>query len=268
MEWLIGLGCSAAFAYYAYTKQSLSRSGMWAAMVMGTVFYAAGSLVWYGTLLAFFISSTALSKMKKKAKEKYEEAYEKTGRRDAGQVMANGGIGMVLCFLYALWPDPILFWAFIGVMATVTSDTWATEVGSLSRTQPRSVLTWKPIPAGTSGGVSWLGTLAAIAGGLFIGVGIVVFELWSGAALSSQVFVYPLAGLIAGTVGAFTDSILGATCQVMYQCPRCGKVLERQEHCGLQTKQIRGLRWMNNDAVNFISSCAGGLVAILIVYVL
>jgi uncharacterized protein (TIGR00297 family) len=241
---------------------------MWAAIVMGTIFYAAGSLVWYGTLLAFFISSTVLSKVKKKAKAKYEEAYEKTGRRDAGQVMANGGIGMVLCLLYAVWQNPMLFWAFMGVMATVTSDTWATEIGSLSRKQPRSVLTWKSIPAGTSGGVSMLGTSAAVAGGLFIGSGIVVFEWWSGTALESDVFVYPLVGLIAGTVGAFTDSILGATCQVMYRCPHCGKIVERKDHCGFQTKQIRGLRWMNNDAVNFISSCAGGLAAIFVALVL
>lgn len=271
-DWVIGLICSGVVAGAAYWKKSLSLSGMVAAVVMGTVYFAAGSLVWYGTLLAFFITSTVLSKLKKRAKAKYEAAYEKSGRRDAGQVLANGGIGMLLCIAYALWPHEVLLYGFIGVMATVTADTWATEVGSLSRRQPRSVITGKPIPTGTSGGVSMLGTLAAMAGGLFIGgcaaIGLVLAggqeSDWQEWAVWSRQIAWPIIGLVAGTLGAFADSLMGATCQVMYRCQTCCQTVERREHCGLPTSQIRGVRFLNNDRVNLFSSCIGGLAAIIL----
>lgn len=263
MDWIIGLGASAVVAIFAYRRSSLSFSGMMAAMLMGTLYYALGSMVWYGTLLAFFISSTLLSKVKKRMKASYEANYEKTGRRDAGQVFANGGIGMVLCVLYAIWPEPLILWAYIGVMATVTADTWATEIGSLSRAQPRSVLTWKQIPTGTSGGISALGTSAAVAGGLFIGCGAVVFQWFANASLLDwpEALLFIAISMIAGTAGAMVDSVMGATVQVMYRCSQCGSVVERRDHCGHAADHIRGLRWMNNDRVNLISSCAGGLLA-------
>ena len=48
------------------------------------------------------------------------------------------------------------------------------------------------------------------------------------------------------------DSLLGATVQVIYTCPACGKETERHplHACGTQTVYKRGWRWMNNDAVN------------------
>ncbi|MBU5442067.1 DUF92 domain-containing protein [Paenibacillus sp. MSJ-34] len=256
--WLIGFACSLAVSGAAYWKHALSRSGAMAAVVMGTVYYAAGSLVWFGTLLAFFISSTLLSKWKKRKKERYEAAYEKTGRRDAGQVLANGGIGMLLCVVYALFPHPGWLFAFIGVMATVNADTWATEVGSLSRARPRSVLTWKPIPTGTSGGISALGTAASVLGGIWIGTiadALIWLEYGDAFRLS---FVY--AGAIAGTCGAFADSLLGAACQAMFRCETCGRTVERRNHCGRPTVLVRGARWLNNDLVNAVSSCLGGLI--------
>ncbi|WP_152394401.1 DUF92 domain-containing protein [Paenibacillus guangzhouensis] len=266
-SWVIGFGCSALVAYSAYKRNSLSSSGMLAAILMGTIFFAMGSPLWYGILLAFFVSSSVMSHVKKSAKETYEAAYEKSGRRDAGQVFANGGIGMLLCIAFAIHPDPIIVAAFVGVMATVTADTWATEIGSLSRSQPRSILTWRRIPTGTSGGVSALGTGAAMCGGLFIGVCAAALDWLSPIQQSVPIYLFLLMGWIGGTAGAFTDSIMGATCQVMYRCPKCGKMVERKDHCGVRTNRTRGLSWMNNDQVNWISSCAGGLVAIILLFV-
>ena len=122
-NWVIGFGCSAIVAYSAYKRRSLSLSGMLAAITMGTIFFAMGSLLWFGILLAFFVSSSVMSHVKKSAKETYEAAYEKTGRRDAGQVFANGGMGMLLCIAFAINPSPVIVAAFVGVMATVTADT-------------------------------------------------------------------------------------------------------------------------------------------------
>jgi uncharacterized protein (TIGR00297 family) len=147
-------------------------SGAWSAVVMGTGFATLGEPVWFCVLIAFFASSSFWSKWKRKhrAKAEAEAKYAKTGRRDAGQVWANGGAGLLLCAAHALWPDEGWVFAYVGVMAAVNADTWATEIGALSRSAPRSVTSGKPVAPGTSGGVTPLGSAAALAGAVFIGV--------------------------------------------------------------------------------------------------
>lgn len=259
MNWLIGALGALIVAGAAYWKQSLSLSGAAAAVLMGAVYYGAGNLFWFGTLLLFFITSTLLSKYRQGSKQDLEKSYAKTGKRDAGQVFANGGIGMVLCLLHYIYPHEAWKLLFIGVMAAVTADTWATECGSLSRRPPRSILNGKVLPAGTSGGVSWLGSLAAALGGTAIGVGAWLFGVWAG--MESELITYAAAGLIGGLAGAFTDSWMGATVQKMYRCRVCGKAVEVHEHCGNPTERSGGWSWMSNDAVNLISSLIGGFAA-------
>lgn len=263
MEWIIGALCAAVVAGAAYAKKSLTLSGFVAAVMMGTVYYGAGNVFWFGILLLFFITSTLLSKFKKGQKAELEKSYAKTGNRDAGQVLANGGLGLILCIANAIWPHLAWQYVFIGVMGTVTADTWATEFGSLSRKPPRSILNGKVLSPGTSGGVSALGTWAAFAGGLMIGIAGWVFEYAAGGP-SQPLWVWGLAGMIGGAAGAFADSFLGATVQLMKHCTICGREVEVDHHCGHQTVYLRGWSWMNNDAVNLISSLIGGLVGLLI----
>ncbi|ACX66843.1 MULTISPECIES: DUF92 domain-containing protein [Paenibacillus] len=259
MDWLIGAAGAVIVAGAAYRKRSLSESGALAAILMGTIYYGAGNAFWFGTLLLFFITSTLLSRYGKQRKADLEKSYAKTGRRDAGQVLANGGIGMVLCLLNVWIPSHLWVYLFIGVMATVTADTWATEVGSLSRKPPRSVLNGRVLTAGESGGVSWVGSAAAAAGSMLIGAGGWLLAEWSG--MNADPLPYVLAALAGGLVGAFADSYLGATMQVMYRCPACGKSVEVSRHCGQDTVRMRGYAWMSNDAVNLVSSLLGGAAA-------
>lgn len=265
--WIIGSVCALVVSTVAYWKKSLSLSGALAATIMGTVYFAAGSLFWFGLLLVFFVSSSVLSKFRQRHKAEMEKSYAKTGRRDAGQVLANGGLGMVLCILNAIWPHTEWMLLFIGIMATVTADTWATEIGSLSTKAPRSVLNGKVLTVGTSGGVSLLGSIAAAAGGAMIGGFAWVLKALSGSSGDIQVrvlLIWILLGLVAGLVGAFTDSLLGASIQVMYKCQVCGKEVEVLQHCDQPTIVFRGWLRMNNDAVNVWSSVVGGLVACII----
>ena len=267
MEWLIGLAGSAGIAGMAYAKRSLSGSGFVTAVMLGTVMYALGSVVWFGSLIAFFVSSTLWSKWKKHAKEKAESGYEKTGRRDAGQVLANGGLGLLLCTAHWVWPHPLWWYAFLGVMAAVTADTWATEIGGLSRKPPRSIKTGQRVPPGTSGGVSGLGIGASLAGGLFIGA-----VAWTLLAVSGQATLdtistalrpaawVGIAGL-SGIIGSLADSWIGATWQQMFRCGTCGREIEQARHCGKPAVRIRGRAGWNNDAVNIAGSIAGGVSA-------
>jgi uncharacterized membrane protein len=141
-------------------------------------------------------------------------------------------------------------------LAAAAADTWATEIGTLYGGTPRSILTWRPVPAGTSGGVSAIGTLASVAGAIFIAV-IVRILGWTPR----------VANMVAlgGIVGAMVDSVVGATIQARRWCDVCERETERLTHdCGTETRRARGLPWLDNDVVNFLSNAAGGILAALL----
>lgn len=266
---LIGLALSAAIGILGYRRQSLSGSGVLGAMLVGTLILGLGGGVWGMLLIAFFASSSALSHYKERRKAALAEKFAKDGRRDFGQTMANGGLGALLALLSTLAPNPLWLPAFVGVMAAVNADTWATELGVLSKRPPRLITTWKAVPPGTSGGISLLGLAASLGGALFIGLlalmGQGVASLFAGQPLPAQAWWLPLLAAAGGMLGSVVDSLLGATVQVIYYCERCQKETEREIHlCGERTLYLCGWEWLDNDLVNLISSALGGLLAVLL----
>ena len=253
---IVAFFLSLAVVVLFYWRGSLSLSGAAGALIVGTLIFGLGGMAWGVLLALFFISSSLLSHFKESEKRAAAEKFDKGHRRDMGQVMANGGLGSVIAILSVLAPSPVWFPMFIGVMATVTADTWATELGTLARHPPRLITTGRPVEVGTSGGVSPLGTAVSLAGGAVIGL--------TAALLSREVMpvVALLAGAIGGLVGSLVDSILGATVQQIYYCDVCQKDTERKLHrCGHETRPLRGWSWLNNDLVNLLASFVGGLLA-------
>jgi uncharacterized protein (TIGR00297 family) len=199
------------------------------------------------------------------------EQFAKGGPRDLWQALANGGLAALIALAYGLTGEihlPLLF-AFTGAMAEANADTWATELGVLSAETPRLITTGKPVAAGTSGGVTWDGTGAALAGAALIGGLAAVFGWMEGLPLNQVVMLLPV-GALAGVVGSLVDSLLGATAQGIYYCDVCGKETERELHrCGNRTRRLRGWRALNNDGVNLLgtligAAVAGGLGALLV----
>lgn len=254
-----GLVLSAAIGAVAYRRQSLDRSGWLGAVLTGTLTFGFGSWTWGCLLIVFFVSSSALSHFRQAQKQRIAgEKFEKGGRRDIWQALANGGAGAALALIYGLTGEPsVLLAAYVGVMATVTADTWATEIGVLSPHPPRLITSGRVVSPGTSGGVTLYGLGASAAGALLIGA----------AALALMIAEYrnwlPLllpAALVGGIAGSLFDSLLGATVQAMYRAPS-GETEKRASREGRTYPLVRGWRWMNNDMVNFLSSLAGGAVA-------
>lgn len=240
----------------AFWRGSLSRSGVAGALVVGTLTFGLGGWSWGLLLGIFFVTSSLLSHFRETEKRAAAEKFDKSHRRDFGQAMANGGAGAVVALLSVLFPSPLWFPFFLGVMATVTADTWATELGTLSKRPPRLITTGRATAVGTSGAVSPLGTFVSLLGGLAIGL--------AAAVVDGRRRGLPLAivGAFAGLVGSLFDSLLGATVQQIYYCDHCHKDTERKVHkCGHTTRPLRGWSWLNNDLVNLLASLAGGLVA-------
>lgn len=253
----IALLISICIAGVAYWRGSLSPSGAAGALVVGFLTFGFGGWEWGVLLGIFFVSSSLLSHYKEEQKQQIAEKFDKGHRRDIGQVLANGGLGAIVAFVSFLIPSEQWYLFFVGIMATVTADTWATELGTLSRMPPRLITTGRPVEVGTSGGVSPLGSIVSLAGGLLIGLSAGIFV----PALNPLAMA--LAGGMSGLIGSFFDSLLGATVQQIYYCDQCHKETERAIHkCGHETRPLRGWSWLNNDLVNFISSAVGGSVAV------
>lgn len=246
----------------ALWRGSLSRSGAAGALIVGTLTFGLGGWQWGVLLGIFFVSSSLLSHFKEEEKRAAAEKFDKGHRRDIGQVMANGGLGALVALMSVVVVSPLWYPFFIGVMATVTADTWATELGTLSKRPPRLITTGAVVEVGTSGGVSRLGTAVSLLGGLFVGLAAGLMG-----ALTGQIGVLPAAatGATGGLVGSLFDSLLGATVQRIYYCDHCQKDTERQRHkCGHPTRPLRGWAWLNNDIVNLWASLVGGIMAVLL----
>lgn len=260
-HWIAAFVAAGVVAFFAYRLQALAKGGAMAAVIVGGLIVATAGW-WPGVVLVtFFATSSALSMYSSRHSDASEQVRGK--QRDAVQVLANGAIP-TLCAVASLVLNDSGPWlvASASAIAGAASDTWATEIGRFSQSPPRIITTWKIVPPGTSGAISTIGTLGSLAGSLLIALVAAsgTFVGWTIPGISA----WTLVGIVtvAGLAGSLVDSFLGATVQAEYRCPSCNQATERSTHgCGTPATLTRGLRWMNNDAVNLAailgSACTG-----------
>lgn len=249
---------SLAVSLVARRSGALSMSGAAAATIIGVLALVAG-WSWGILLIAYFVSSTALSRFGENEKQKLSAAIvAKGGERDALQVLANGGVFALAALLAIADAAHATRWEALGagVLAASASDTWATEIGTLLGGVPRSIIDRRPLARGISGGITTTGTLAALGGAALIGI-VVATLSWP--------TPIALAVVVAGFIGSTLDSVLGATLQTRRWCDTCRALTERAVHdCGAATRRASGIPGFGNDAVNFVSGVVGGLLAVLL----
>jgi uncharacterized protein (TIGR00297 family) len=217
----------------------LTARGAVAALLVGAA--ELWGLGWRGAalLVAFFVSGSVLTRV----------ATGWGGRRNARQVLANGGIA-ALAALCGSWV------VSAGALAAATADTWATEIGAFSPYPPRFITTGARVARGASGGITLLGTLGGIAGALVIAL--LAHVLSPRGTRPRAAFV-----LVAGISGMFADSVVGATAQGLYECAACGARSERGDLvCHEPVRLIRGWQWLDNDAVNLVATLVGASVSL------
>jgi uncharacterized protein (TIGR00297 family) len=197
-------------------------------------------------VLAVSLVAFAATRVGRAKKERLGTAEARQGRA-AAQIAANLGVATVIAsefaqswavdsgwFSHATPPavtgiaEP-LFTAALAALAEAAADTVSSELGQVFGGRPRLILGFRAVEPGEDGAVSLAGTLAGVAAaGAIAGVG--AWALRGG----STMFAVSCAG---GVAGLFFDSLLGATLE------RCG--------------------WLNNDAVNFLSTAAAAIAALV-----
>ncbi len=260
---LTGLVLAAIIGELAYRRGSLDRGGQLGAILIGTTVLGMGGWAWGVAVVVFFVSSSALSRSGRAAKQRRTgQIYAKGDRRDLLQTLANGGVAALAALLTALPAAPAwLAAAFVTALATATADTWATELGPLHPHPPRLITTLRQVPPGTSGGISATGLLGGAAGALLIGAVFAVGTLLEdGTGAWWALWLAPL----AGTLGSLADSLLGATVQASY-AGETGPTERRYGADGREHPLVRGAHWMTNDLVNALATLVGALVGALVV---
>jgi uncharacterized protein (TIGR00297 family) len=264
---------SAGIATAGWRARSLSGRGAIAAVVVGT----AGLSASWGNgalLVCWFVLAALLSALGRQRKAgRVRHIVAKPHARDALQVLANGAVfamasvGMILArSLSGIAEADIAQWrtmcgvAAAAALAAAGADTWATEIGTLYGKAPWSLRLRSRVPAGTSGAITVIGTIAMIAGAAVVAIMSVPFVINGGESAAAVSF---MAILLGGVCGAFSDTLIGAWLQQRRWCPRCGMETEQLVHtCGTTTAAVAGPRVLDNDAVNFLCTLVGALVAV------
>jgi uncharacterized protein (TIGR00297 family) len=244
--------------FAGYRERSLSSDGAIAAVVVGSAVFLGFGIKGLLLLGLFFITSTLWSKYKSSEKKDIEEKLAKGATRDWRQVAANGGSAALISIIYYFQQDLVWLIGFIVCLASSNSDTWASEIGTLSKRKPVYIRTFKPIEKGTSGAVSSLGTMAAIFGSMLIAfAGAFLFHL--------QLFHFFIIFLF-GFLGNVIDTLFGAFYQQVYYCTICRIETEKKVHCQKAGKRIKGFHIVDNDMVNFLSGLMAALLAMIFIY--
>jgi uncharacterized protein (TIGR00297 family) len=191
-----------------------------------------GLSTWYHSallpLLSLFLLTFSATRFDRGKKQRLGVAEDKRGR-NAAQVAANLGVAGLGAAAALSHPLPGTCYAVVvtASLAEATADTLASELGEVLGGEPLMLTTLRRVPPGTDGAISLAGTLAGTGGAVLVAlVGAFTLKLGDGDAVC--------AGL--GAVGGlFVDSLLGATAEQ------------------------RG--WLNNDAVNFLSTLAAAGIA-------
>jgi len=249
MSLWLGLALAAVVSGTAWRFRALTVAGAVAATGIGAiVLFATG---WSGgtVLIGYFLLGTAVGRATGLPGDGVEAKGE---TRDHWQVLANGGPATLGSLAELITPG-LGFWLLAISLSASAADTVATGIGRLSVRAPRDILRWRPVPAGTSGGVTLFGSSAGIAAAALISLLAAVArpELSRG--------LYPAATVI-GVLGMAIDSVLGAGLQSRFRCRRCGRATERRRHCGLAAEHQKGWRWLDNDGVNALSTAAAALL--------
>lgn len=256
--WLLFIGIALAGGIVGLSLKwhLLDFSGCAAAFLVGSWIVCFGGWVWLVPMIIFFLSSSLLSHYKKTVKNDMLE-HVCNVERNGIQVLANGGLAIILALGQNLYPSPVWIIAYIAMVSAMNSDTWASEIGMLSSRSPYLITRFRTLKAGVSGAVSHLGLIAGFLGSLTAALTIYCFDL---PVRVSHIMIIAYIGWLAHLL----DSLLGALWQARFQCPTCKKITENSVHCKISARLIYGKFFMNNDMVNFLSAGTASLAGVLV----
>ncbi|KAK0728676.1 integral membrane protein DUF92-domain-containing protein [Lasiosphaeria miniovina] len=269
MKPIIAVPATLLLCYRAYSRNSLTPAGIFAAALTAIAHAVHPWNLPFALLVVFFLAGTRATHVKENVKatltlhSKGSSGGE--GPRTHVQVLANSLTASVLSLMHAYqlharqrellasplgsnpasnslcfsWGGDLLVVGIIANYAAVAADTFSSELGILSKGQPRLITspTLRKVPRGTNGGVTLFGLGAGLLGSIIIVTAAAVMlpfcngqtasKLGGGLPWSNDERRTLILGLTAwGFLGSVLDSILGGLFQATVKDVRTGKVVE------------------------------------------
>jgi uncharacterized protein (TIGR00297 family) len=219
------------FAILGRVSHGVALSGAIAGAFVCFALYAGAGPGAFIALACVFAITWFVTRLGYRRKLKLGTAERKDGR-NAAQVLANLATAGACAAVYGLvWPKSVLLLAVSASLSEAAADTVSSEIGQVSSDKARLITNWREVPAGTDGGITWLGSLTGLVAALLVSV----VSYFVGLIPQSWIVI----SLLAAVVGVIFDSLLGAT-------------LERR-------------RVLNNDAVNFLGTLVAAAIAFSLV---
>ncbi|TQS37259.1 hypothetical protein Golomagni_02275 [Golovinomyces magnicellulatus] len=258
MKPIIAVPITLVMVHRAWSKASLTPAGILAAVITAVAHAIHPWNVPFGLLIVFFLTGTRVTKIKHDVKSKLTiRASGNTGgegSRTHIQVIANSGVASILSLLHSYqlyrdenkthfcleWPGNLLFLGIVANYAAAAADTFSSELGIISRSQPRLItsMNLRKVPPGTNGGVTALGLMAGVLGSFIIVVTTLVLtpfcqspKLIGGKNFQrvwglEEKLIFAVAMTLWGALGSLLDSFLGGWFQQSVVDIRSGKIIE------------------------------------------
>lgn len=235
MNLYICLFLTVILMFYALIKNALTPAGLVFAglLTFGMTYF--GGYPFYVMILLIFFTDKVFSKLTNKTNDKTRDAY---------QIIAVLFVPFVAVINYKIFNNILFIKVATAVLAASLADNLASIIGRMAKHHLYLGKTYGNHHE-LSGSVSIMGTLASLMGALIIGI--VYFYM-----INSSFKIYILIGLI-GILGSLIDSFIGVYIQALYECPKCKKITEETKHCNKDTKLLKGLKFVNNSMVNFVT---------------
>lgn len=210
------------------TKKLTVKAAFTGGLLGMVIFWGAG-FTCLALLASFFILGSGATAWKLSAKKQAGLAESRSGRRDAGQVLANAGVAAILALLAKCCANAadMAQLMIASAFSAAAADTLSSELGNVYGKRYYHILSFRKMQRGANGAISLQGCIAGITGSTIIAL----VYAW-GTGWNAQQF---LIIIVAGTAGNIADSVLGLTL----------------ENKGLLT----------NNMVNFLNTVAGAVTA-------
>jgi len=217
-----------AIVVASIAMKKLTIGGAFTGAVMAILIYLGFGYTGVSMLATFFILGTAATIWKKKEKAAVKVQHDQSTRRDAGQVVANGGVaGLMGAFSYFFPNESYLFNLMMAAsLSSAMADTLSSELGMIYGRRFYNIISWKKDAKGLDGVISLEGTLIGLIGSAITAL---IYAMSLGWDRSFWIII------LAGTIGNLSDSILGA-------------LLERKH-------------LLTNNGVNFLNTVIAALFA-------
>ena len=238
--------------WIAGERSVLTRDGILCAIVLDLIISIVFGNLGFLALLSFLVLGVLSDKIKHAGKHKKSEC------RTYFQVFANAAPAAACAICYLIYPHTAFLIGFLAAMGESLSDTMASGIGARDK-RVVDLFRMKKCEVGISGGVSLLGSFAAVLGAFLM--------MLLGYAFVGGAYLPYILGGIAAFAGCVFDSMLGSLFQVKYRCVSCGALVEKEEHCGKSAERVRGFAFFDNSTVNFFSSFFAAVLAIVLVFI-